>query len=33
MWASLFAVTAVIAVACSLAAIIVDSANGEKFRL
>jgi len=33
MWASLFAVTAVIAVALSLAAIVVDSANGGKFRL
>jgi hypothetical protein len=33
MWASLFAVTAVIAVALSLAAIAVDSGNGRKFRL
>jgi len=33
MWASLFAVTAVIAVALSLAAIAVDSAGGRKFRL
>ena len=33
MWASLFAITAVIAVALSLAAIAVDAANGGKFRL
>jgi hypothetical protein len=33
MWASLFAVTAVIAIALSFAAIVVDSANGGKFRL
>ena len=33
MWATLFAVTAVIAVALSLAAIVVDSNNGGKFRL
>jgi len=33
MWASLFAVTAAIAVALSLAAIVLDSANGGKFRL
>jgi hypothetical protein len=33
MWASLFAVTAVIAIALSFAAIAVDSASGRKFRL
>jgi len=33
MWASLFAVTAVIAIALSLAAIVVDSVHGGKFRL
>jgi hypothetical protein len=33
MWTSLFAVTALIAVALSMAAIVVDSANGGKFRL
>ena len=33
MWATLFAVTTVIAVALSMAAIVVDSANGGKFRL
>ena len=33
MWASLFGVTAVIAIALSFAAIVVDSANGGKFRL
>jgi len=33
MWASLFAVTAIIAIALSLAAIVVDSVNGGKFRL
>jgi len=33
MWTSLFAVTAVIAIALSMAAIIVDSADGGKFRL
>ena len=33
MWTALFAVTAVIAVALSMAAIVVDSANGGKFRL
>ena len=29
MWTSLFAITGVIAIALSMAAIIVDSANGE----
>jgi hypothetical protein len=33
MWTSLFAVTAMIAIALSMAAIVVDSANGGKFRL
>ncbi len=33
MWAALFTVTAVIAVVLSLAAIVMDSANGGKFRL
>jgi hypothetical protein len=33
MWTSLFAVTAVIAIALSMAAIVVDSADGGKFRL
>jgi hypothetical protein len=33
MWAALFSITAVIAVALSLAAIAIDSANGGKFRL
>jgi Tfp pilus assembly major pilin PilA len=33
MWATLFGFTAVIAVALSLAAIAVDSAQGGKFRL
>jgi len=33
MWASLFAVTAVIAVGLSLAAIVIDSRQGGKFRL
>jgi|NGEPerStandDraft_6_1074524.scaffolds.fasta_scaffold70216_2 hypothetical protein len=33
MWTSLFAVTAVIAIALSMAAIVVDSAKGGKFRL
>jgi hypothetical protein len=33
MWVSLFAVTSVIAVALSLAAIAIGSANGGKFRL
>jgi hypothetical protein len=33
MWAALFTITAVIAVALSLAAIAIDSANGGKFRL
>jgi hypothetical protein len=33
MWVSLFAVTAVIAIGLSLAAIAVDSAHGGKFRL
>jgi len=33
MWTSLFAVTFTIAIALSMAAIVVDSANGGKFRL
>jgi hypothetical protein len=33
MWASLFAVTAVIAIALSFAAVAIDSADGRKFRL
>jgi len=33
MWASLFAVTAAIAIGCSFAAIVVDSGKGGKFRL
>ena len=33
MWTTLFTVTFVIAVALSLAAIVMDSANGGKFRL
>jgi hypothetical protein len=33
MWTALFTITAVIAVALSLAAIAIDSANGGKFRL
>ena len=33
MWTSLCAITGVIAIALSMAAIIVDSANGGKFRL
>ncbi len=33
MWTSLFAVTAVIAIALTMAAIVVDSVNGGKFRL
>jgi hypothetical protein len=33
MWTALFTVTALIAIALSLAAIAVDSANGGKFRL
>ena len=33
MWTALFAVTAIIAVALSLAAIAIDSVNGGKFRL
>jgi hypothetical protein len=33
MWTHLFAVTFVIAIALSMAAIVVDSANGGKFRL
>jgi len=33
MWTSLFAVTFAIAIALSMAAIVVDSANGGKFRL
>jgi hypothetical protein len=33
MWTALFAVTAIIAVGLSLAAIAIDSANGGKFRL
>jgi hypothetical protein len=33
MWTALFAVTIAIAIALSMAAIVVDSANGGKFRL
>ncbi len=33
MWTSLFAVTAAIAIALTMAAIVVDSTNGGKFRL
>jgi hypothetical protein len=33
MWTSLFAVTAAIAIALSMAAIVVGSANGGRFRL
>ena len=33
MWTSLFVITAVIAIALSMAAIVVDSVNGEKSRL
>ena len=33
MWTSLFAVTVAIAIALSMAAIVVESANGGKFRL
>jgi len=33
MWTALFAVTAIIAVGLSLAAIAIDSAHGGKFRL
>jgi hypothetical protein len=33
MWTSLFAVTFAIAIALSMAAIVVDSVNGGKFRL
>ena len=33
MWTSLFVVTAVIAIALTMAAIVVDSANGGKFRM
>jgi len=33
MWTSLFAITAAIAVALTMAAIVVDSTNGGKFRL
>jgi hypothetical protein len=33
MWTSLFAVAAAIAVALTMAAIVVDSSNGGKFRL
>ncbi len=33
MWTSLFAVTIAIAIALSMAAIVVESANGGKFRL
>jgi hypothetical protein len=33
MWTALFTITAIIAVALSLAAIAIDSANGGKFRL
>jgi len=33
MWTSLFAVTAVIAIALSMAAIVVDFAEGGKFHL
>jgi hypothetical protein len=33
MWTSLFAVTAIIAIALSMAAIVVDSVKGGKFRL
>ena len=33
MWTSLFTVTFAIAVALSMAAIVMDSANGGKFRL
>ena len=33
MWISLFAVTIAIAIALSMAAIVVESANGGKFRL
>jgi hypothetical protein len=33
MWTSLFAVTALIAIALTTAAIVVDSVNGGKFRL
>ncbi len=33
MWTSLFAVTFAIAIALSMAAIVVNSANGGKFRL
>lgn len=32
MWTSLFAITAVISIAFSMAAIVVDSAHGGKFR-
>ena len=33
MWTSLFAVTALIAIALTMAAIVVDLVNGGKFRL
>ncbi len=33
MWTALFAVTAIIAVGLTFAAIAIDSANGGKFRL
>ena len=33
MWTSLFAVTFALAIVLSMAAIVVDSANGGKFRL
>ena len=33
MWTSLFAVTALIAISLSVAAIVVGSVNGGKFRL
>ena len=33
MWTSLFAVTFAIAIALSMAAIVVDSVNGSKFHL
>ncbi len=33
MWTSLFAITAALAIALTMAAIVVDSINGGKFRL
>jgi hypothetical protein len=33
MWTSLFAITIAIAIALSMAAIVMDSAHGGKFRL